>query len=77
MRNVLDTLEKSDVTWTFFSPAIQIRPGKKTGKYRLGTSTVIADAKGDSRISAEDFADALVNELERPRYLKSQMTIGY
>jgi putative NADH-flavin reductase len=77
MRNVLDTLRKSDITWTFFSPAIQIRPGTKTGKYRLGTSTVIADAKGDSRISAEDFADATVNELESPKYLKSQMTIGY
>jgi putative NADH-flavin reductase len=77
MRNVLDALKKSDITWTFFSPAMQIRPGTKTGKYRLGTSTVIADAKGDSRISAEDFADALVNELEDPQYLKSQMTIGY
>jgi putative NADH-flavin reductase len=77
MRNVLDTLKKSDITWTFFSPAIQIRPGTRTGKYRLGTSTVIADAKGDSRISAEDFADAVVNELESPKYLKSQMTIGY
>lgn len=77
MRNVLDTLKASDITWTFFSPAIQIRPGTKTGKYRLGTSTVIKDAKGDSRISAEDFADAVVNELENPKYLKSQMTIGY
>lgn len=77
MRNVLDTLKKSDITWTFFSPAIQIRPGTKTGKYRLGTSTVIADAQGKSQISAEDFADAVVNELESPKYLKSQMTIGY
>ena len=77
LRNVLDTLKASDITWTFFSPAVQIRPGTKTGKYRLGTSTVIADAKGDSRISAEDFADAVVNELERPKYLNSQMTIGY
>jgi len=77
MRNVLDTLKKSDITWTFFSPAIQIRPGTKTGKYRLGTSTVISDAQGKSQISAEDFADAVVNELENPKYLKSQMTIGY
>lgn len=77
MRNVLDTLRKSDITWTFFSPAIQIRPGTRTGKYRLGTSTVISDAQGKSQISAEDFADAVVNELENPQYLKSQMTIGY
>ena len=77
MRNVLGTLETSDITWTFFSPAMSIAPGKKTGQYRLGTSTVIADAKGQSKISAEDFADAVVNELEHPKYLKSQMTIGY
>ncbi len=77
MRNVLDTLKKSDINWTFFSPAMQIRPGTRTGKYRLGTSTVIADANGKSEISAEDFAHAVVDELENPKYLKSQMTIGY
>ena len=77
MRNVLETLKSSDITWTFFSPAQRIAPGNKTGKYRLGTSTLIKDEKGDSKISAEDFADAVVNELEHPKYLKSQMTIGY
>jgi hypothetical protein len=77
MRAVLETLKTSDITWTFFSPAMSIRPGKKTGKYRLGTSTLISDEKGESKISAEDFADALVNELETPKHLKSQMTIGY
>ncbi|MEJ0038382.1 MAG: NAD(P)H-binding protein [Gammaproteobacteria bacterium] len=77
MRNVLDTLKASDINWTFFSPAMSIRPGTRTGKYRLGTSTVIANEKGESRISAEDFAAAVVNELENPKYLKSQMTIGY
>lgn len=77
MRSVLDSLQASDIDWTFFSPAASIGPGKKTGHYRLGTTTMLADAKGDSRISAEDYADALVNELEKPAYRKSQMTIGY
>lgn len=77
LRNVLMSLKASDVNWTFFSPALQIRPGEKTGKYRLGSDTLIRDEKGDSRISAEDFADALVNELENPKYERSQMTIGY
>jgi putative NADH-flavin reductase len=77
MRNVLDTLKSSDITWTFFSPALQIAPGQKTGQYRLGTSTVLYDANHQSKISAEDYADALVNELEHPKYLKSQMTIAY
>lgn len=77
MRGVLNSLEASDVDWTFFSPAMTIRPGTRTGKYRLGTTTVLSDAKGDSRISAEDFADALVSELEKPAHRRAQMTIAY
>ena len=77
MRGVLNSLKASDIDWTFFSPAASISPGKKTGKYQLGTSTLLSDAKGDSKISAEDYADALVNELEKPAHRKSQMTIAY
>lgn len=77
MRRVLESLKASDIDWTFFSPAFQIKPGEKTGKYRLGTSTLLKDDKGDSRISAEDYAHALVNELENPAYRRSQMTIAY
>ena len=77
MRGVLDSLKASDLDWTFFSPAMSIAPGKKTGKYQLGTTTVLYDAQKKSAISAEDFADALVNELEKPAHRKSQMTIAY
>jgi putative NADH-flavin reductase len=77
MRGVLDSLKASDVDWTFFSPAMSISPGKKTGKYQLGTTTVLYDAQKKSAISAEDFADALVNELEKPAHRKAQMTIAY
>jgi putative NADH-flavin reductase len=77
MRGVRDQLKASDIDWTFFSPAASLSPGKKTGKYRLGTSTLLADEKGDSRISVEDYAEALVNELEKPAHRRSQMTIAY
>jgi putative NADH-flavin reductase len=77
MRNFLDTLKASDINWTFFSPAFSIAPGAHTGKYRVGTTTLLADAKGDSRISAEDYADALVNELEKPAHVRAQMTVAY
>jgi putative NADH-flavin reductase len=77
MRNFLDTLKASDINWTFFSPAFSIAPGTRTGKYRVGTTTLLSDAKGDSRISAEDYADALVNELETPTHVRSQMTVAY
>jgi putative NADH-flavin reductase len=77
MRGVLDSLKASQVDWTFFSPAMSIRPGTRTGKYQLGTTTVLTDQKGESRISAEDYAAALVNELEKPAHRRGQMTIAY
>jgi hypothetical protein len=77
MRNVLESLKASDVDWTFFSPAMSISPGPRTAHYRVGTTTVLTDQKGTSRISAEDYADALVNELEKPAHRRSQMTIAY
>ena len=77
MRAVLDSLKTSNVNWTFFSPASQIAPGERTGKYRLGTTTLLSDQHGDSRISAEDYAKALVDEVESPAHLRAQMTIAY
>ena len=77
MRGVLNSLKASDIDWTFFSPAAMISPGTKTGTYRLGTTTLLSNDKGESRISAEDYADALVNELEQPAHRRSQMTIAY
>jgi hypothetical protein len=77
MRNVLDSLKASDIDWTFFSPAFSISPGKRTGKYRIGTTTMLFDAQKKSAISAEDFAHALVNELETPAHRRSQMTVAY
>jgi putative NADH-flavin reductase len=77
MRAALDSLKASDINWTFFSPALSIAPGKRTGKYRLGTTTLLSDPHGDSRISAEDYAQALVDEVESPAHLRGQMTIAY
>ena len=77
LRNVLDQLKTSDIDWTFFSPAYAIKPGAHTGKYQVGTSVLLFDDKGVSAISAEDFADALVRELETPKHRRSQMTVAY
>ena len=77
MRNFLDTLKTTDINWTFFSPAFSIAPGTRTDKFRIGTTTLLTDDKGESRISAEDYADALVTELETPAHERAQMTIAY
>lgn len=73
----IDVLKNSDLDWTAFSPAAIIEPGKRTGKFRLGTDTLVTDAKGESKISVEDYAIALVDELENPRHIRQRFTIGY
>jgi|SRR5579859_5499003 len=73
----LELLKKSDINWTYFSPAGFFVPGKRTGKFRLGTNQLIANEQGDSRISLEDYAIALVDELEAPKHERARFTIGY
>src|SRR5271154_3971893 len=63
-QKALEILKKSDVNWTYFSPGAYFVPGKRTGKFRLGTTRLIADEKRDSRISFEDYAVALADEIE-------------
>ena len=73
----LKMLQASDINWTYLSPAAFFEPGERTGKFRLGTNQLITDSKGDSRISLEDYAIALVDELERPAHERARFTIGY
>ena len=69
--------EISDLDWTFVSPSIVIVPGERTGKFRLAGDELLKDAKGDSRISQEDFAVALIDEVEKPQYIRKRFTVGY
>jgi putative NADH-flavin reductase len=73
----LDVLKASDINWTYFSPAGFFEPGERTGKFRLGDSSLIVDSQGQSRISMEDYAIALVDELEDPKHERARFTIGY
>lgn len=67
----------AELEWTNFSPAGFIEPGERTGKFRLGRNDLIVDAQGQSRISAEDYAIALVDELEKPQHVRERFTVGY
>ncbi|MFT3811984.1 MAG: NAD(P)H-binding protein [Acidovorax sp.] len=70
-------LRASSVNWTYFSCPMSITPGERTGKFRLGGDTLIKDAEGKSRVSFEDYAVALVDELEKPAHERARFTIGY
>lgn len=73
----LDVLRKSDVDWTYVAPAAFFEPGTRTGQFRLGTDQLITAANGESRISMEDYAIAVVDELEKGAYRRQRVSVGY
>jgi len=73
----MGVLRASDINWTYLSPAAYFVPGERTGKFRLGTKELIADAKGESKISFADYAIALVNEIEKPAHERGSFSVGY
>jgi uncharacterized protein len=80
-RDALEVLRKegtaAGIDWTYFSPAAFIQPGERTGKFRLGGDQLVTDAKGESRVSAEDYAVALIDEIEKPQFIRKRFTAAY
>jgi putative NADH-flavin reductase len=74
---VLKHLRASNIDWTSFCPASYFEPGERTGKFRLGKDDLVSDANHQSRISMEDYAVALIDELEKPQHIRARFTIGY
>jgi len=71
-RNEADGLE-----WTYLSPAVEIGPGERTGKYRTTGDQLLADSTGKSFISFEDYAVAVLDELERPQHVGRRFGVAY
>ena len=76
--NVLS--KENDIDWAYFAPPANLGnmgKGIRTGKYRLGTDTLLVDEKGDSFISVEDYAVAMIDELEQEAHHKTLFTAAY
>ena len=77
-RDFLNALRaEKELDWVFLSPSALLEPGQRTGSYRVGKDELLADANGKSWISMEDFAVALVDELERHAHSRERFTVGY
>jgi len=63
--------------WTYASPSALLRPGTRRGTFRIGTDTLLVDENGNSEISMEDFAVALVDEAQNARFKRASFTVGY
>jgi len=77
-RDFLNTLRaEQQLDWTFLSPSAFFVPGERSGKFRLGGDQLLVGVNGESKISMEDFAIALVDELEKPAHSWQRFTVGY
>ncbi|WP_174188603.1 NAD(P)-dependent oxidoreductase [Nocardia barduliensis] len=71
-----ETCRAHAADWVYLSPPAVLEPGRRTGIYRRGTTTLVTSADGASRISAEDLAVAVLDELENPGE-SEHFTVGY
>ena len=69
--------EADGLDWTYLSPAAEIAPGERTGTYRTTGDAFLADDAGQSRISFEDYAVAVLDELERPQHVGQRFGVAY
>jgi len=77
-RAALDRLRgEPELDWTFLSPSMMFGPGERTGVFRLGGDALLTAADGKSHISYEDYAVALLDEIEQPRHSRARFTVGY
>ncbi|MES2130537.1 MAG: NAD(P)-dependent oxidoreductase [Pseudomonadota bacterium] len=68
---------EATLDWTMLSPSAVIAPGQRTGSFRLGQDALLVDAAGKSHISVEDYAVAMIDELEAPQHGRQRFTAGY
>jgi hypothetical protein len=76
-QKALELLRQSSIDWTYLSPSALFEPGERTGKFRLGQDELLTAPDGKSSVSMEDYAIALVDELEQPQHRRQRFTVGY
>lgn len=77
-KTFLDALRGiDDLDWTFLSPSALFVAGERTGHFRLGENQLLVGADGKSWISFEDYAIAMLDEIEQPRHIRQRFTVGY
>ncbi len=70
-------LDEPVLDWTMLSPAAMLAPGARSGVFRLGGNALLTDADGNSAISVEDYAMAMIDELETPAHRRQRFCVAY
>lgn len=66
-----------NLDWSFLAPSAELTLGERTGTFRLGGDQLLVDATGRSHVSVQDYAMAMIDELERPAHVRQRFTVGY
>jgi len=69
--------KEKELEWTFLSPAASIAAGERTGHYRVGKDQLLKNKEGESKISTQDYAIAMLDELENPQHIRERFTVAY
>jgi putative NADH-flavin reductase len=69
--------KEKELEWTFLSPAASIAAGERTGHYNVGKDQLLKNEKGESKISTQDYAIAMLDELEHPQHIRERFTVAY
>lgn len=77
MGEAFDELKKrSDLSWTYISPSANFDAvGKRTGSYQIGGDLLLSNAAGNSEISYADYAIAMIDEVERQKFVQKRITV--
>lgn len=68
--------QEPELNWSMLSPSAMIAPGQRSGKFRLGGDQLLMAADGNSHVSVEDYAMAMLDELEQPAHSRQRFTVG-
>ncbi|RUS49071.1 NAD(P)-dependent oxidoreductase [Cohnella sp. AR92] len=74
-QNLADLQASNGVKWTFVSPSAEFALGRRTGSYQKGGNRLLTNSKGDSYVSYEDYAIAIVDEIEKPEHVNERFTV--
>ncbi|MFQ6892585.1 MAG: NAD(P)-dependent oxidoreductase [Acutalibacter sp.] len=75
-RALTELRARSDVKWTYLSPAADFQAeGERTGKYLLGGEELTLNSRGESVISYADYAIAMVDEAQKGNHIQQRISV--
>ncbi|WP_272674089.1 MULTISPECIES: NAD(P)-dependent oxidoreductase [unclassified Providencia] len=74
-KNQLQSIDSLD--WTYISPAAILVEGERTETFRLGGEQLLMNGNVPAKISVEDFAVAILDEVNNRQFIRQQFTAAY